>query len=176
MSLRHAQRHVEASVLSHVRLHLEALNWFSDDEAERPFGVARPEITTTLTGQYGTDPKHAVVSGGARPTIGVSIVGQEGDEDTEIGGVLAEVTYALFVTVVAQPSIAVALGEDITDLIAGRVAPPVVPLVNQATGAPVRGETLELQDVSSGWLSPDRRDVVVISATVVRAFSRSWQG
>lgn len=176
MSLRHAQRHVEASIVSWVRAHLEALSWLSDDASVRPFHVQPVQVTTTLTGRFGTDPQHTVASGSDSPVVGIAVVGQGVDVDQEVGGPLVETTYDLFVTVVAKPSVATALGEDITDLLAGRVAPPVPPFVNQVTATQVPGETLELQDVSSGWLSPERRDVVVVSATIVRSFSRSWQG
>lgn len=176
MTLRHAQRHIEASALQWVKAHLEGLSWLADDVAARPFHVQPVKVTATLTGQFGTDPQHVVVAGTDAPVVGVSIVGQGIDADQEVGGPLVETTYDLFVTVVAKPSIATALAEDITDLLAGRVAPPIVPFVDQASGTPVEGELLELRDVSSGWLSPERRDVVVISATIVRSFSRSWQG
>jgi hypothetical protein len=172
--IRHAQRHIEASTKTHVSTRLTALGWLNADPTPRPFGAGVTVLTETMTGIFGDDPKHTIVSGTDTPVVNIVIIGQGEDVDQEVGGPLVETPYALFVTVVALPSLAAALAEDITDLLAGRSARPVIPFIDQITGLPVAGETLELIEVSSDRLSPDRPDVVVVGATIIRTFDRSW--
>jgi hypothetical protein len=66
------------------------------------------------------------------------------------------------------------LTEDVVDLLAGRSARPVIPFVDQASATLVPGETLELQDVSADRARADRDDWMLVTATIVRTFSRTW--
>jgi hypothetical protein len=174
MTLRHAQRHIEASTKAHIRTRLTALGWLNADPTPRPFGAGLTVLTETMTGTFGDDPKHTIVAGTDTPVVNIVVAGQGEDVDQEVGGPLVETPYSLFVTVVALPSLAAALGEDVLDLLAGRTSRPVIPFIDQITSLPVTGETLELAEVSSGKLTPDRPDVVVIGATILRTFDRSW--
>ena len=72
------------------------------------------------------------MQGTTSPLVGVVLLGQETDVELELGGALAESGSNLFITIVAQPSIASAMADDVMDAVAGRRRPPFVTLVDQA--------------------------------------------
>lgn len=168
--MRHARRHIEASAKAHLVTQLTALGWMGP--GIRPYNAPNsPNITLGFVGLDGSTP---VAAGGPVPLIAVSIPGDNEDEETEIGGSAVQTAYDLFVSVIAVPAIVGVLTEDIVDILAGRTTRPVIPFINQATSLTVVGETLELEGVHSDRARLDRNDWMLITATVVRDFNRSW--
>lgn len=172
--MRHVQRHAEASIVTWLTDVLDDAGWLKTLAADRPYGVGPTTISATLTGISGTDPGGSIVQGTTSPLVGVVLLGQETDVELELGGALAESGSNLFITIVAQPSIASAMADDVMDAVAGRRRPPFVTLVDQAAPSTPTGEKLELVEARSEVMRPERRDVHVVSARVVRCFARDW--
>jgi hypothetical protein len=167
--MRHARRHIEASAKAHLVTQLTALGWMGPT---RPFNA--PNSPNIAIGFIGLDGSTLVAAGGPIPLVSVSIPGDNEDEETEVGGAAVQTAYDLFVSVIAVPAIVGVLTEDIVDILAGRIVRPTIPFINQATQLTVAGETLEVEDVHSDRARLDRPDWMLITATVVRDFSRSW--
>lgn len=172
MSVRHARRSIEESARQHVAAYLTGLGWLDADAANRPFHA--PGQTSVVTEFLGLDGSRQIAAGTTAPVVSVAIPGDGPDVETEIGGPLVETTYDLFISVVAAPALVGVLTEDVVDLLAGRTARPVIPFYQGSPGVLVPDEILELQDVSSGRARPDREDWMLVTATIVRTFSRSW--
>lgn len=172
--MRHLTRHLEESVRAFVETILDDAGWMAPAAVDRPFGAGLAEVTTTLTGMPGTDPGAHVAVGTASPVVGVALIGSDDDRDAELGGVLAESGQDVFITVLAEPSLATAVADDILDRLRGRTGSPKMSVVNQITGAPDAGYVVEFSEVSSATASTHRRDIVVISARVGLTFNRAW--
>lgn len=173
MSFRHARRHMEESARQHVLTYLTGLGWLDSVAANRPFHAAG--ATSVVSEFLGLDGSRPVAAGTSTPLVSVTIPGEGADLDQEIGGPLVQTSYDLFVSVIAVPALVGVLTDDVVDLLAGRTAPPIIPFTDFATNSPGAGELLELQDVSADRARPDRDDWMLVTATIVRTFSRSWQ-
>jgi hypothetical protein len=172
MTVRHALRHIEMSTKDAIAANLVGLGW--NDSTDSPFN-ARVQVTTAATGLptlTGSAPSG--LTNPTTPTVQVSVMGQNPDDEIEIGGSNIETRYDIFVSVFAEPPVALALVDDILGYLAGRTVAPVIPFTDYAADAPVDDETLELEDVSAGRANPDRRDWLLITGTIVRNHRRSW--
>lgn len=172
MSFRHARRHIEESARVHIETYLSGLGWLDPVQANRPFRA--PGAVKVVAEFIGLDGTRQVAAGSDNPLVSVAVPGEKPDIDQEIGGPLAQTDYDLFVSVLASPALVGVVTEDVVDLLAGRTARPVIAFIDQATGNPVSDEILELQDVSADRARPDRDDWMLITATIVRTFSRTW--
>jgi hypothetical protein len=172
VSFRHARRHMEESARKHVADYLTTLGWLDSVQANRPFKA--PGAATVIAEFTGLDGSRQVAAGTGAPLVSVAIPAEGVDQDQEIGGPLVQTNYDLFVSVLAVPALVGVLTEDVVDLLAGRSARPVIPFVDQASAILVPGETLELQDVSADRARADRDDWMLVTATIVRTFSRTW--
>lgn len=172
LPLRHARRHIEESARVHIASTLTVLGWLDPLQANRPFKA--PDVTRVVSEFVGLDGSRPVAAGTASPLVSVTVPSEGNDEEQEVGGVLVQTSYDLFVSVIAQPALVGVLTDDIVDLLAGRVARPIIPFIDFATNTTVAGETLELQDVSADRARADRDDWMLITATIVRTFSRNW--
>lgn len=163
---------MQESARAHIEARLAVLGWTDPVVANRPFRT--PGITKVVSEFIGLDGSRQVAAGTTTPLVSVSIPSAGVDDDIEIGGPGVEATYDLFVSVLATPALVGVLTEDIVDLLAGRVARPIIPFLDKTTGLVVVGETLELEGVSSDRARLDRDDWMLITATVVRTFNRDW--
>lgn len=170
--MRFGRRHIEENARVHVSTYLAALGWADSVQDNRPFKLGGQ--TTVVTGMVGLDGSRPIAVGTNAPIVSIAIPGDNQDADQEVGGPLVETTYDLFVSVIAEPAIVGVLTEDIVNLLAGRSARPIIPFNDIQTSAAVTDEVLELQDVSSGRARPDRDDWMLVTATIVRTFSRDW--
>lgn len=173
MSFRHARRHIEESARQHILTHLTGLGWLDPVVANRPFHAEG--VTRVVSEFLGLDGSRPIAAGTSSPLVSGTVPAEGVDLDQEIGGPLVQTNYDLFVSVIAAPALVGVLTDDVVDLLAGRTAPPVIPFTDFATNTAVPGELLELQDVSVDRARPDRDDWMLVTATIVRSFSRSWQ-
>lgn len=172
--MRHAARHIEASILSWLVDHMTSLDWLEATQTLRPFGSGLPVFKVASTGR-GDDPSGRVAAGTKAPQVNLVLAGSGTDEEQELGGSLVEASYDLLIDVIAAPrGLLMAFNEDIVDLLMGRTASPCPPFIDQATDSVVPGETLEILDVSWGFAKPERDDWILITARVSRTLSRSW--
>jgi hypothetical protein len=172
--LRHGVRHAEYSVKIWLEEQLLALGWLEPAEIDRPFRAGLTTVNIGLTGRL-DDLSGKLITGSATPVIGLSIAGNDPDEEVELGGATVEVGYDLFLDAIAAPrGILLALVEDLNDLLSGRSISPAVPFHDASTGVLVPGETLELSEVGWGFNRNNRDDWVLFSARLTRTANRSW--
>jgi hypothetical protein len=155
--LRHASRHVHATIAKHVKAGLTELNW--TDPALTPLGASAVRFQTTSALQ------------GGRPGAGVSpglvsiTLGNEAPpSEEEMGGPLHLQEYPIFIDVFMETEgECTALACDVRDILLGRFefAGRVLPVVDQVTSTDVPGWILELDDVER--MSPEH------------TFSIQWQ-
>lgn len=144
--LRHAGRHVKATAMANVRSHLEVLGWTS--EANLPFGTAHSDVVTfdDTPVILGDEVNDAIRSG----MIVVSLGDEYESDMLEMGGPLASQEYPIFFDIFQKsPSAALALAEDVRDILKGRLPDTATwtPLINQVSEAEVAGWRVEYDDV-----------------------------
>jgi hypothetical protein len=134
MAMRHRLRHVQQTIADHVEQGLIELGWV---EPPINFGASpvrfqdvEPDAARRLEGNV----------------VGVVIEDEGPVSEFELGGGVEQVDYDLGVSVYAESSgIAMALADDIKDLVSNRV----IPLLDytQQPPTPVPGHHIELVDV-----------------------------
>lgn len=144
--LRHAGRHVHASVMNEVRDQLTTLGWLAADSL--PFGTANADVVTLVdTPAFAGDAlAQAITSGVVSCTLGDEMPPME----EELGGPLSVQEYPLFFDVFQKTDAAAkALASDIRDILLGRLPGTRrwLPLINQVTNTEVVGWRIELDDV-----------------------------
>lgn len=141
--MRHLSRHLQATLEDHVEAWLTGLGWLDPDP---PFGALPVKFQRKR-------PDEHLLESLTPNLVTVSFGRQADDEEEELGGGLVSQEHLMFVDVYGEnEGIALALSEDIRDLLVGR-APGTsrfVRLMNQmqAVPTPVLGYTIELQDVA----------------------------
>lgn len=148
--LRHASRHVHASVANYVKAGLTELNW--DDPANTPLGApaVRVQTTSPVTG----DKLASSVSAGL---VAVSLGNEFNPDPQELGGGLHMQEYPFFVDVFMDTEgECTALACDIRDMFLGRFedfSARWIPVTDQVLSTPVPGWKIEFDDVER--VSPD---------------------
>lgn len=164
MFLRHASRHVHASVANYVKAGLTELGW--DDPATTPFGApaVRVQTTAALTGgRVGTSVSPGLVS--------ITLGNERAPSMEELGGPLASQDYPIFIDVfMGTEGECTALATDIRDHLLGRFefSKRSIPVRDQATSTDVPGWSIEFDDLER--VSPDNTyslywQVVHVTAT-----------
>lgn len=145
--LRHASRHVHATVLNYVRDAIIELDWTQADSTLRPFGdLSAPVVFTDEQAITGDGLAQGITAGVVACTLGTEFA----PEMEEMGGALASQEYPIFFDVFqASEAVAVALANDIRDILMGRLENTRrwLPLINQINGAEVVGWRVELDEV-----------------------------
>jgi len=143
--LRHAPRHVHHTVANVIEAQMTALNW--KDPSATPLGA--PVLRFT---------REAPLAGGR--TTGIDKISPGlvtitlGDElpsrEEELGGPLSSQEYPIFVDVfMGTDGEATAVASDVRDILLGRFpgTQRSLDVIDQATGTPVDGWRIELDDV-----------------------------
>lgn len=140
--LRHAPRHVHATVMGHLRTQLGVLGW--SVAGSTPFGA--PTVTLVDTPMLDGDD---LVKQATAGRVFVTLGDEPHPEDQELGGPLAMQPLPLFIDVfMDKHAHAVALAADIRDILLGRIGGKRhLPVVDQSTGVAAEGWTIELTDV-----------------------------
>jgi hypothetical protein len=147
--LRHASRHVHASVANYVKAGLTELNW--DDPALTPLGA--PAVRVQTTSPVAGERLAATVSPGL---VAVSLGNEFSPDPQELGGGLHMQEYPFFVDVfMGSEGECTALACDIRDMFLGRFefAARAIPVVDQVTGTSVDGWKIEFDDIQR--ITPD---------------------
>lgn len=144
--LRHASRHIQASLLKTISNGLDPLGWL--DASTLPFGTQNAAVVRfTDTPAIATDKLADGVSPGL---ISVTLGPEFPANMEEIGGPLSRQDYPFFIDLF-QPTYAAttALANDIRDILMGRLPGTrrYMVVTDQITNTPVAGWTCELTDV-----------------------------
>lgn len=109
--LRHASRHLQATVEDRLRAQLTALGWFGPTV---PFGTS----PITIYSRRIKDSELTSISGNI---VGIFFGRETEDEEAELGGGLLQTTTDLIIDVVAvNDPIGLALASDVKDFLTGR--------------------------------------------------------
>jgi len=155
--LRHASRHVHATVAKHVKAGLTELDW--TDPANTPLGAPAVRFQTTTALQGGK-----LGSGVGAGLVSIVLGNELMPDPEELGGPLFRQDYPFFIDLFMETDgEATALACDIRDILLGRFefAGRTLPVVDQVTSTPVPGWLIEFEDVER--MSPDH------------TFSIQWQ-
>lgn len=144
--LRHASRHVQASVMNAVKDGLDTIGWTA--AGTLPFG---PQYASVV--KFSDAPAIAgdrLADGVAAGTVAVTLGPEYAVDMEELGGPLARQDYPIFFDIF-QPTYATttALACDIRDILMGRMegTKRFVVVKDQSTDSDVDGWTCELTDV-----------------------------
>lgn len=108
-------RHVQQTIVEHVRTELTALSWFEAAAADRPFGTDAVTLDEV-------DPEAAT---DVPPnTVAITVPEQGPDGENEMGGGTYRRELTVFIDVLGEkPSISLSIAEDIIDSLRDRVIP-----------------------------------------------------
>lgn len=145
--IRHATRHVQATILNVLREQLTILGW--TDDAHLPFGNKHAAVVRfTDSPAIGED--RSFTEGVGAGTLACTLGDEAPPSPEEIGGPLTRQDYPVFLDIL-QPSYAAAtaLANDVRDILVGRMPGTRrhIRVINQVTGEPVPGWICELTDV-----------------------------
>ena len=141
--LRHASRHVHASVANYVKAGLTELDWM--DPAQTPLGAPAVSVRTTSPVTGGK------LESGITPGLVYVTLGNEFRPDPqELGGALHMQEYPFFIDCfMGTEGEGTALACDVRDLLLGRFefASRAIPVTDQVLGTSVPGWKIEFDDV-----------------------------
>lgn len=165
MTLRHFSRHLHATIQNQIQDHLIATGWL-------------PNGSPTFVTLFGAQPvsylrqrpdEHLLQSIKAN-LVAVSFGTQGDDEEEQLGGGLISQEHIVFVDVYAEnDAIAVALAEDIRDLMAGRTAAGRYFRIKDHTNIPTTDVPGYLGEYDEVLREPADRELPSIRWQVVRA-------
>lgn len=141
--LRHASRHVHATVANHVKAGLTELGW--DDAATTPLGAPAVSVQTTAALTGGRVDKKVTAG-----LVSITLGNEFAPDPQELGGALFLQEYPIFIDVfMGTEGETTALACDIRDILLGRFefAGRSIPVVDQVTSTPVDGWRIEFDDV-----------------------------
>lgn len=160
--LRHARRHISASVKKYIEEALDELEWEALDVKINSGGS---QYLKKISSADRTN--HIVV---------ITVGGQYDDADTEVGGINREVYMELVVDVLGKTaSRTTALAGDIFDILAARNTSSFIPLYDFSD--PDLEETvdrLEIEDPFEGYPDNDRGDWIQIGANLVYSYQSAF--
>lgn len=112
--LRHAPRHIHATIVDYLTAQLDALGWTDPDDIDRPFGAPQITIQTFLPPE---SEFNRIQAGLLAITLGDEV---DADEE-ELGGPLHSQELPFFVDVfMDKDAHALALATDVRDILRGR--------------------------------------------------------
>lgn len=164
--LRHAARHVHHTVANHIAEQLAALDWTTPGSVPFDSPVVKVRRTAAIAG--GTLGKTTTAG-----TVAVTIGNEPIPDLEELGGPLGSQEYPIFVDCFQDTEATVlALATDVKDILMGRIGGKrYLPVIDQATGTPVDGWGIELEDVER--VEPDYNFALfwqVVKVTAVTYF------
>lgn len=161
--MRHFSRHLHATIQNDVEAYLRETGWL-------PPLVPDPDFVTLL-GALPVDfqrqrPDESMLKVLKPNLVAVSFGGQTDDTDEQLGGGLVSHEHVVYVDVYAEnDAVAVALAEDVRDLMSGRVRSRYFRPVDQNTMTPVLGYLCEYSEV---FREPADRELPNVRWQVVR--------
>lgn len=160
--MRHFSRHLQATIQNLVEAHLVATGWLTDGSPG-----FQPLLGALPVDFQRQRPDESMLKALKPNLVAVSFGGQTDDEDEQLGGGLVSHEHVVFVDVYAEnDAVAVALAEDVRDLMAGRYGSRYFRPVDQVTGTPVLGYLCEWDEV---FREPADRELPNVRWQVVRA-------
>lgn len=158
--MRHRERHVHATIVSHLKEALTALDWYEDPA---PFGTRPITLIAYQPQEAGQTP--------AFNTVAVSMGDSTADEATELGGGLYVCSYPFFVDVYgASEPIGVAISNDIKDSLTDRII-ALRDYTTTSLGVPTEAqlefEYVMTEKIPTATTSLDKRSWRSVKATAV---------
>lgn len=165
--LRHFSRHLHATVQDQIKAHLQACGWL-------PPTVPNPAFVTLFGAQPVTfqrqRPEESLLQSIKANLVTVSFGGQGNDQDEQLGGGMVSQEHVFFVDVYAEnDAVAVALAEDVRDLLAGRTAAGRFFRVQDHTALPTTPVLGYLGEYDEVFREPAARELANVRWQIVRA-------
>lgn len=141
--LRHASRHVQATVANYLKDQLTALDWTTPGAT--PFGSPVVEVRTTRAIAGGTLGQTTKAG-----TVAVTLGNEFNPDPEEMGGPLSSQDYPIFVDIFQDTeATTLALATDVRDIFLGRLPGTTRwhDVIDQTTSLAVPGWRMEFEDI-----------------------------